>query len=331
MSSNKNIVKINMNNSEIEIMIHLANKITVSPSEKPDLFCKQSKEESKYIPIRIRNILFDFSLQNKENNGFIIINFPIDFSDNIPLTPEGNNCKVGETTLLSKIQSIFINVIGEMIAYEAEGYGRLFQDIIPTKNMKNIQTSMGSNVELEIHTEQAFSKLRPDFLSLACLRGDEEAITYILPVNTILENLNREEIDLLWQPLWKIGIDMSFKLNGNDFIDGDIRGPISILYGNKNNPQLVFDQDLMKGITEESNKIIKKIIDIYYNHRISYNLKPGDILLIDNRNSVHGRSIFYPKYNGYDRFLIRCFATTDYEMSSYARLEGGRTIAAIYS
>ena len=197
--------------------------------------------------------------------------------------------------------------------------------------MENNQTSVGSTIELEVHTEQAFSRLKPDVLSLGCLKGDLNAFTYILPVGRIIDNVDREEIEMFFQPLWKTKVDLSFKLNGHEFIDGDVRGPLSILNGSFFDPTLVFDQDLMFGTTELAKDMITKIVDIYYNHRTEYNLKSGDILLIDNRNSVHGRSIFQPKYNGYDRFLIRCFATTDYKMSSYARLEGGRTVAAIYS
>lgn len=91
----------------------------------------------------------------------------------------------------------------------AEGYGRLFQDVVPVKSMANDQTSIGSNTELEIHTEQAFSRLRPHFLSLACLRGDDSAFTYILPIQSILDNLTETEIELLKQPLWYTGVDLS--------------------------------------------------------------------------------------------------------------------------
>ena len=34
--------------------------------------------------------------------------------------------------------------------------------------MENNQTSVGSTIELEVHTEQAFSRLKPDLLSLGC-------------------------------------------------------------------------------------------------------------------------------------------------------------------
>jgi L-asparagine oxygenase len=251
----------------------------------------------------------------------------------LPLTPDGNNYRIGEKTILSKIQSLFLNVVGEMISYEAEGYGRLFQDVVPVKSMEKEQTSVGSNTELEIHTEQAFSKLRPDILSLACLRGDEQALTYILPVQKILSYLSDGEKWNLYNPLWKIGVDLSFKLNNNDFIEGEIRGPISILSGLHNDPMLVFDQDLMTGINEEATQIKDKIIQIYYENRYHHNLKPGEIILIDNLRAVHGRSPFSPRYDGYDRFLVRCFAVFDLEKSNYARNDerNKRMINAIYS
>ena len=220
-----------------------------------------------------------------------------------------------------------------MISYEAEGYGRLFQDVVPIKNMETEQTSMGSNIELEIHTEQAFSKLRPDILSLSCLRGDLEAQTYILPVQVIMKNLTDNEILTLYKPLWKIGVDLSFKLNNKDFIEGEIRGPISILQGSYVDPILVFDQDLMVGVDDEANRIKDKIVNIYYQHKYQHNLKPGEIILIDNLRAVHGRSPFLPRYDGYDRFLIRCFSVFDYEKSNYARgdFDNPRMISSIYS
>jgi L-asparagine oxygenase len=197
--------------------------------------------------------------------------------------------------------------------------------------MENNQTSVGSTIELEVHTEQAFSRFKPDLLSLGCLRGDLNAFTYILPVGRILDNLESEEIELLFRPLWKTKVDLSFKLNGNEFIDGDVRGPLSILNGSLLDPTLVFDQDLMFGTTEFAEVMIAKIVDIYYNHRIKYNLQPGEIILIDNNRAIHGRSSFFPRYDGNDRFLLRSFATFDYKKSAYARPEGERFVSAIYS
>ena len=325
---NNNLTHINVDKEELIILKNLASQIPASPSDDPELFCRQSKLQLENVPERIKTVLVNFAKYGSKN-GFLYINTGLLCNES--KTPLGNNEKIGETTILAKIQSILIHTISEMIAYEAEGYGRLFQDIIPIQSMATKQTSVSSNIELEIHTEQAFSKLKPDILSLSCIRGDPNALTYILPVQFILDNLSQHEIALLREPLWITGVDLSFKLNGNEFIDGDIRGPMPILSGEETDPILVFDQDLMKGTTAESNNMIKKIVDIYYKHRLQHNMQTGDIIFIDNIRAVHGRSPFSPKYDGYDRFLVRTFATYDYEYSEYARPNNGRTISAVDS
>jgi len=321
---------IYLNNDEIKILKMLASEIYYSPSEYPNLFCKQSKELSKSLPESIKIILNNFSKNGNEKGFLLIKNVPINDNE-LEKTPESNEFHIGENTTLAKIQSIILSFIGDVIAYEAEGNGHIFQDIVPVKQMENIQTSLGSNTELEVHIEQAFSKLKPDFLSLGCLRSDKNAFTYILPFQKIINNLNEEEVNMLFKPLWKTGVDLSFKLNNHEFIDGDIRGPLSILNGSLLNPTVIFDQDLMFGTTKDSTNMIKKIVDIYYNNRIEYNLQPGEIILIDNNRAIHGRSSFSPNYDGNDRFLVRCFGTLNYEKSSYARENDSRTVYAIYS
>ena len=322
---------LELDNNEIDSLINFASildfgqlQVHFSESEATEIFCDRCKKLARCLPQRIIDKLMHFKKYGSETGFLLIKTLPI---INAPETPPGNNYKIGQNTALASIQSMLMHVIGDIIAYEAEGYGRIFQDVVPIQSMATVQTSLGSNTELEIHTEQAFSKLRPDILSLACLRGDYSAFTYILPVQKIIDNFSSEEIELLHKPLWETGVDLSFKLNGHEFIEGDMRGPMPIL----NDGKLVFDQDLMSGITEEAEQLIHKIVDIYYKHRIEHNMRPGEIILIDNNRAVHGRSPFFPKFDGNDRFLIRCFSTFDYEKSSYARTDSCRVISAIYS
>jgi L-asparagine oxygenase len=322
---------------EIEKLQQIALELNnINPLQEPEFFCLKAKELSKKIPFRIQHCLQNFLNSKGNEPGFIIIQtipFPI---NTIVKTPNSNIHSIGSSTILARIQAIFLSFLGEIISYEAEGNGNLFQDIIPVKNNGSNQTSYSSDIELEIHTEQAFSKIKPDFLSLACLRGDENALTYLLPLQKIIDNIVEHEYELLLNPLWKIGIDLSFKKENHTFLEGEIRGPLSIL--NKNSelnskPTLIFDQDLMNGITEEANILKQKIVDIYYKERISYNLKSGEIILIDNRYTLHGRSKFIPKFDGQDRFLIRCFGILDnnYEKSLYARPNNRRIVNSQYS
>lgn len=327
---NKLCNSIILYNFEIHKIKHLVNRINACPFENPLQYCNESKKLSNFLPKRIKQTLYDFHKHTRKTGCMMISNIPL-----LEAETYINTNEIFENPLsLYKIQGLLVNAIPytEMLSYEAEGDGQLFQNIFPKKSMENEQTSL-SSTELEIHTEQAFSKVRPDILSLACLRGDVNAMTYILPVNTILENMNEEEIELLKSPLWNFGVDLSFKINSEDFIDGYKRGPYPIITGVPEYPLLRFDQDLITGITDRANDLVKKIVDIYYKNRITYNLKAGELLLIDNNRVVHGRSQFYPKYNGKDRFLTRCFAMYRYKYKMYEHVikPNSRMVAALYS
>jgi L-asparagine oxygenase len=310
---------ITLTDEEAGSLLALASTVFASPSTDPDKFCEQVKKAATLVPSHILSVLTQFA---ESDSGFLLIKqIPI---TGIPDTPPNNTHYVGETTYVARIQAILVSVISDLIAYQAECKGHLFQDIVPTKTMAAKQTSQGS-VELEIHTEQAFSKLRPDFLSLSCLRGDTEALTYILPVQKIIGNLTEDEQGLARQPLWTSEVDLSFKLEGQSFVEGDVRGPMAILQGS----DLVFDQDLMSGTSAPSEALIQTIVDIYYRERLAHCLRPGQILILDNRKVVHGRSTYHPKYDGQDRFLVRCFGVRDLR-----RFEGtldGRMVKGMYS
>lgn len=317
--------------SDNHLLNELIELINIIPNENPELFISQASSLAYFLPTNIKNFLEKF-IKNNLKNGFILFE-NIFINENIPLpdTPPDNNYFIGEKTKLAKIIAILNQYLGQMISYEGEGYGRLFQDMVPKQSLSKTQTSLSSNVELEIHTEQAFSDLRPDILTLGCLRGDETAITYILPVNVILNQMDESKINLLRKPLWKIGVDLSFKINCDEFINGDLRGPIPIIYGSEKDPLLVFDQDLMIGINEEAEKLKNEIIEIYYKYRYSHILKPGEIIFIDNKRAVHGRSIFNPKFDGTDRFIIRSFVLFNIENYKNAINLNKRMVLAKYS
>ena len=287
-----------LNNLEKNVLDMLSNKLLdVSVNHDTNIYMNRSILYGMSIPDRLRTFIQDFKNEKLKNDILIIKNLPVD--ENI-ITPENNKSYIGENTKLSRCQAIINQSIGDMIAYESESDGHLFQDMVPNKQLRGTQTSLGSDTELELHTEQAFSTLKPDYLSLACLKEDNNAKTYYLHLNHILDNITDEEKAVLEKNLWKIGVDLSFVMNG---CSSEERGPISIIQNNN----LVFDQDLMKGTTRNADDLIKKIINIYYENREHYILEKGDLLILNNNKLVHGRSNFNAKFDGTDRFIIRSF------------------------
>lgn len=289
-----------------------------------------TRRAKSLLPQTIKFTLSEFRKRGS-TTGHLLLSFPQAIS-HVPPTPLNNRMHVGATTSLASLQATLNQFLGEMIGYEAEAEGRLFQDMVPNPDLAHTQTSLGSAVELELHVEQAFSKWRPDLVSLACLRGDPVAQTYVFHVQQALKHLTAAERRLLLDPLWTLGVDLSFKLHGQSFLEGDVRGPLPVVHplpDNDDDVGWVFDQDLMRGITPDAEDLRLKLVDLYVKHRTAIVLKPGDVLWIDNRRAVHGRSHYIPRFDGTDRFLVRSFVTFDLEKSFAVR--EGRMVKAVYS
>lgn len=281
------------------------------------------------IPWRLRRRLDVFKARGSPT-GHLLMSFPLALEKKTPPTPLNNRQHVGATTALAGVQAALNEYLGEMISYEAEAEGRLFQDMVPNPDLAETQTSLGSATELELHVEQAFSRWRPDVVSLACLRGDPGAKTYVFHVREALKHLTQAERRFMWEPLWTMGVDLSFKMHGSEpFVEGDERGPMPILSGNDDDVGWRFDQDLMRGITPAAEDLRLKLIDIYVKHRTSVILKPGDLLWIDNQRAVHGRSPYVPRFDGTDRFLVRSFVT--YDLGKSVHVRNGRMVLAKFS
>ncbi|WP_344163838.1 TauD/TfdA family dioxygenase [Kribbella yunnanensis] len=306
----------------------LARSLHLDPTGQPELYCVAARRAAQQLPERVHHALHSFGRWGSDTGTLLIEGIPL---GRIPATPEDNKQHVGEATLLARVQAMFGESLGHLIAYEAEGSGRLFQDMVPARAAARTQTSLSSLTELELHTEQAFSALKPDYISLACLRGDPDARTYTLTAKQVSAHISGADLAVLRERLWMTGVDESFRVGGQQFDDGDVRGPMPIISGAAGDPYIVFDQDLMAGRTPEADAAFERVLRIYRTHRNHHVLKPGDILLVDNNRAVHGRSPFHPRFDGGDRFVVRSFVTNDLAKSRYARLDNGRAVGSRYS
>ena len=59
-------------------------------------------------------------------------------------------------------------------------------------------------------------------------------------------------------------------------------------------------------------------------------LRPGDLLLTDNHFAFHARTPFVPRYDGFDRWLMRAFLTKDLARSAVNRPGDGRIVDKDY-
>jgi L-asparagine oxygenase len=97
-----------------------------------------------------------------------------------------------------------------------------------------------------------------------------------------------------------------------------------VLSGDHARPSMVFDADLMIGVDPVAQEALEALSAATERCHTSVVLETGDLLVVDNNVSVHGRSPFTPRFDGTDRWLQRAFVVADLAPSASQRT--GRVI-----
>ena len=229
----------------------------------------------------------------------------------VPVTPaSGNEFRLPKAeNMLRQYASHY----GHPFGYIQEQRNQIFQQIVPVRRLASVQISSSSTTELDLHTETAFHPYRPDFVFLLCLRGDPTAFTTYANLDAILKKLGDTTQKVLRQPWYTTRIDESFLLNGQE--DKSIEMPI--LQGEGKDVRIIYDKYFMRGTSTAARRALNELNDAITRSTHKVALNTGDLMVIDNRTTVHGRLPFTPKYDGTDRWIMRTLAMKELPPSEH--------------
>lgn len=218
-----------------------------------------------------------------------------------PVTPfpssvAGNSSKTAAETLLK-----YAHQFGHPISYIQEQEGQLFQNIVPVHKTEAQQISTSSKVELAMHTETAFHPYKPDYVMLLCLRGDSSAVTTYANVDEIIKKLDLWVIATLQKKWFTTNIDISFRTKGQR----DKSIPISVLEKTEDGYNFIYDYTFVKANDELGRAALEILHKAVQECVQEITLQSGDLLVIDNNKTIHGRKPFQARYDGTDRWVQR--------------------------
>jgi L-asparagine oxygenase len=202
------------------------------------------------------------------------------------------------------------SMLGHPVSYVQEQNGRLIQNLVPVHKTEYQQISTSSKVELEMHTESSFHPYRPSYVLLLCLRGDDAVATTYANDFDIVPKLSQEAVSILQKEWFTTQIDQSFRADGQP--DVDVRTAILEKIDKDTNSgwKITYDSWFMKAVgdgTEESRlqaelalSEMRAAVNSSTNEVV---LKTGDLLVINNDCTVHGRKPFQARYDGTDRWV----------------------------
>ena len=197
--------------------------------------------------------------------------------------------------------------LGHPVGYAQEHGGQVVQNIYPLAESVGQQISTSSDVPLAFHTETAFHPHRSHFLLLLCLRSDPGAATTLCSVDALVPELPDDVVATLEQPRFRTGVDLSFGRG-----DGWMTAPTPVLARDDGGARtLNYDGELTVGLDDDARDALTTLADAIASTYTSVVLEAGDLLIVDNRRAVHGRSPFRARFDGTDRWLQRTFVVDD--------------------
>lgn len=290
-------------------------------------FLKDLPLSAYRLPDRLVRYLNEFKY-NPPANGYCVISTGVVDDVEIGRTPahwelETNNdaCQAAVMTMC-----LVSTVLGDIFGWLTQQDGRVVHDILPIQKLECEQLGCGSKEELTWHTEDAFHELRGDYLILMCLRNQDKIPTTLSKPD--YSKLTSKQIDILFGKHFTIKPDNSHKPENNSaerikvFNGGSMKRlesayedilsrndspqKIAVLFGNKKDPSLRLDPYFMETPEDpEVQETLNALIQLVGDSLVEVALNPGEIVVIDNYEVVHGRRAFNARFDGTDRWYKR--------------------------
>lgn len=258
------------------------------------------------VPAGVRVAIRDFRRHSGPDGRLVLTGLPL---GDVPDTPMVTGSVQRTATVPAAMLLLVAHGLGDPASFLAEKSGAFVQDVVPVPGQEHVQGNVGS-VELTFHTENAFHPHRPDHVMLLCLRPDHDEVAELRTAcaRRLLPNLSADVREALHRKEFMTAAPPSFGGTGAATAH-------AILTGDPDDPDLCYDQAATRATTAASEVALAVLNEVIREHSDGVRLRHGDLAIVDNRVTMHGRSSFTPRYDGRDRWLQRTFAFADLRRS----------------
>lgn len=194
-----------------------------------------------------------------------------------------------EASFMTRIVKWVAQCLGDYITYPGMKQAtRDVQQIFPVPGFEDRQSAASSRTALQWHTEHADKGNPPSFLVLGCLRNPDGIGTRLSRPD--LNQLNPSDIRTL--------------STAREFCFQKSQGaPDNLVVINSDG--LRYDPVYCKPLTNTAREAFHRLTMSIEDRSCMVPQKPGTILIIPNRHTVHARECFHARFDGTDRWLLR--------------------------
>ena len=273
------------------------------------------------LPVALRKSLAAYRRDPGRTGALLIRGLPVDES-RLPQTPVVSGSAQRKATIPAAALMLVASALGNPIAFSQEKSGAMVQDVVPVPGNEEFQGNEGS-VLLTFHNENAFHRHRPDYVLLLCLRADHDRTAGLrtVSIRQVYETLGVRHREALFSEEFVTAPPPSF---GSASAESE---PHAVLTGAQDDPDLMVDFAATTPLTERAGDALAALQSLFVAHALTHYLAPGDLAIVDNRVTVHGRTSFTPRYDGQDRWLQRTTVVQNLRRSRIHRAGDGHVLA----
>jgi L-asparagine oxygenase len=318
MQSQTDDVVMVLSSAESRELDAVARHLCAQPGEvDSDHWVASARAAWEDAPAAYRARVRAFRRGSGPNGVLVVRGLPVP-ADELPVTPAVRGSVQRVPSVPAALLVMTACGLGDPAAFLAEKSGALVQDVVPVPGQEEFQGNAGS-VNLMMHNENAFHPHRPDFVMLLCLRADHDRVAGLrtASIRRALPLLSDRTADVLTRPEFSTDAPPSF---GGTTDQG---GPHAVLLGDRSDPDIKLDFAATRGLTLAAREALAELDECLDTVANTVRLSPGDLAVVDNRVSLHGRTAFQPRYDGRDRWLQRTFAFADLRRSRDHRTDDG--------
>lgn len=283
-----------------------------SPYDDPEAYLLALYPIVAGLPARLLAPIFEFSRFNRGPGVLLLGNLPCD--DALPPSPATGRARdkatfVSEATLLGVGQ-----LLGEVTGYLREKQGELIQNVVPERSGAHTQSNKSAGVFLQFHNDLTVDSTRrffvtnPDFSLLLCLRADRQsrALTYYVESAALERRLSAEDTQQLCSPHYRFSSPHGYSADGGERIWSS---PQPILVGPEGEREIRLAANGVEATNAEAAAALRRLYELCADPSVhsSHHLRPGEMLLLNNRKGVHARSVFEAQFDAEERWLQRAY------------------------
>ncbi len=213
----------------------------------------------------------------------------------LPATPTRRDGTWTAATLRARtLMALALSPLGHLYNFRRRRAFDVIDDVFPIYVDRDSQ--VGTNrCFLDWHVEDGFHPAKADLLALYCLRGDPDALTYLCNARDL--DLPQDVHKALQRPDYLLRTDPTMTTDSP---------PVRVaVLTPGSDPEIVYDPAYMYGCTPEAQHALETLRPAVQRAACSVALESGDLLVIDNRRTLHARGEYRPSYDGTDRWLLR--------------------------